>query len=152
MNPPLRSKNDCLAIKQGLKEGVIDAIASDHAPHTENEKAIEFDRAEFGVIGLETLLSASVTELLHTNILTPEALIRALCVNPAKILGLQSGTLGEGKDADIILVDLNKEWIVKKEHFFSKSKNSAFLGKTLKGVVEYTIVGGRLAYPVKEQK
>ncbi len=146
MNPPLRSQDDVCAIKQGLKEGVIDAIASDHAPHTENEKEIEFDRAEFGVIGLETELAVAVTELVQAGLLDWPDLVRKMALNPAKILGVDKGTLGIGCVADIIIVNPDKEWVVKKEGFVSKSKNSAFLGKRLKGVVEYTIVGGKIAY------
>jgi dihydroorotase len=146
MNPPLRSKADVAAIKRGLAEGVIDVIASDHAPHTENEKEIEFDRAEFGVIGLETILAVSITELLMPKVLNIAELCRKLTCNPAKILGIDRGTLGIGKDADIIIIDPNKEWTVKKEGFFSKSRNSAFLGRTLKGTVEYTICSGKIAY------
>ncbi|MDP2924415.1 MAG: dihydroorotase [Candidatus Omnitrophota bacterium] len=146
MNPPLRGKNDVAAIKQGLANRVIDAIASDHAPHTENEKEIEFDRAEFGVIGLETILAVSITELLQAKVLSISELVRKLSLNPAKILGIDKGTLSVGKDADIIVIDPNKEWVVKKEGFFSKSRNCAFLGRTLKGVVEYTICGGKIVY------
>jgi len=152
MNPPLRSKEDIAAIRQALRDGTIDAIASDHAPHTENEKAIEFDRAEFGVIGLETILAASLTELVYTGTLTLEECVRKLTVVPSSILGVDRGTLGVGKPADITIVDTAKEWLVKKESFLSKSKNSAFLGKTLKGVVEYTIVNGHIVYPLKDPK
>jgi dihydroorotase len=148
MNPPLRSKDDASAIKQGLRKGVIDAIASDHAPHTENEKEIEFDRAEFGVTGLETMLSVSITELLHEGLLDLNELVKKLTLNPAKILGIDKGTLGLGKDADIIVISLDKEWAVKKEDFLSKSKNSPFIGKKLRGMVEYTICGGRIVYKI----
>ena len=147
MNPPLRSKEDVLAIKQGLKDGVIDAIASDHAPHTGNEKDIEFDRAEFGVIGLETMLAVSITELVHSGILGWSELVRRLCLNPARILGIAQGALSPGSAADIAVVDPDKEWVVEKEGLVSKSKNSAFLGRRLKGVVEYTICNGKIAYP-----
>lgn len=147
MNPPLRSREDVLAIKRGLKDGVIDAIASDHAPHTENEKDIEFDRAEFGVIGLETMLSVSITELVHGGILGWPELVRKLCLNPARILGIDRGALSPGSPADIAVVDPDKEWVVEKKALVSKSKNSAFLGRRLKGVVEYTICNGKIAYP-----
>lgn len=146
MNPPLRSKDDVQAIKQGLMQGVIDAIASDHAPHTENEKDIEFERAEFGVIGLETILAVSITELISQGLLDWQELVKKLALNPAKILGIDKGTLGKTKVADIIVVSPNKEWVVKKENFISKSKNSPFLGRKLKGVVEYTICGGKIVY------
>jgi dihydroorotase len=156
MNPPLRSQEDKEALKEGLKNGIIDAIASDHAPHTENEKEIEFERAEFGVIGLETELAVSITELVKTGLLDWLDLAKKLCLNPAKILGvdkpssscagLGKGTLGVGCDADILVVSPDKEWVVQKEEFVSKSKNSAFLGKKLTGAVEYTICNGRIAY------
>ena len=146
MNPPLRSKQDLEAIKQGLKNGVIDAIACDHAPHTENEKDIEFERAEFGVIGLETELAVSILELIDTGLLNWLDLAQKLCLNPARILGIDRGTLGVGSYADIIVVSPEKEWIVKKDQILSKSKNSPFLGKTLKGVVEYTVSEGKVVY------
>jgi dihydroorotase len=146
MNPPLRSQEDKEALKEGLKNGIIDAIASDHAPHTENEKEIEFERAEFGVIGLETELAVSITELVKTGLLDWRDLAKKLCLNPAKILGIDKGTLGVGCDADIVVVSPDKEWVVQKEEFVSKSKNSAFAGKTLTGCVEYTVCNGRIAY------
>jgi len=146
VNPPLRSKEDLRAIRQGLKDGTIDAIASDHAPHTESEKEVEFERAEFGAIGLETELSVSITELIKGGILDWTALVQKLASNPAKILGIDKGTLGVGKDADIVIVDPQKNWVVKKENFVSRSKNSPFIGRSLCGVVEYTICGGKIVY------
>ena len=146
MNPPLRSKKDVEALKQGLRDNVIDAIASDHAPHTENEKEIEFDRAEFGVIGLETMLAVSITELIETRLLNWPELVARLTSNPAKILGLKQGTLAVGAEADVIIVDPKKEWTVTREDFVSMSKNSSFLGRTLKGVVATTIYGGKIGY------
>jgi dihydroorotase len=146
MNPPLRGRDDVIAIQQGLKDDTIDTIASDHAPHTENEKEIEFERAEFGVIGLETELAVSITELVGKGILGWVDLVKKLALNPARILGINKGTLSVGSDADIILVSPQEEWLVKKEDFVSKSKNSAFLGKKLKGVVEYTIRAGEIIY------
>lgn len=149
VNPPLRGKDDSSAIKQGLKSGVIDVIASDHAPHTQNEKDIEFDRAEFGAIGLETELSASITQLVETKILDWKELVRKLSLNPAKILGLDKGTLGVGRDADILILSADKEWTIKKESIASKSKNSPFIGKKLKGLVEYTICNGEVVYQMR---
>ncbi len=149
MNPPLRAKEDVEAIKQGLKDGTIDAIASDHAPHTENEKEIEFDRAEFGVIGLETELAVSISELVNTGILSLSCLVEKLSFNPARILGISKGALGVGSDADIIIVSPEIEWEVQKDNLISKSKNSCFLGKKLKGMVEYTICGGKIVYPFR---
>jgi dihydroorotase len=146
MNPPLRSKDDLAGIKQGLKDGVIDAIASDHAPHTENEKDIEFERAEFGVVGLETGLAVSITELISPKVLDWVKLVEKLCLNPAKILGIEKGTLGEGKIADIIIISPEEEWKVEKSGLISKSRNCAFLGRALKGVVDYTICNGEIVY------
>ena len=147
MNPPLRTREDVLALKQALKDGTIDAIASDHAPHTENEKEIEFERAEFGVIGLETELAVSISELISPDLLDWSGLVRKISLNPARILGLGKGTLGIGADADLVVIDPDKEWTVEKSAIISKSKNSAFLGRRLKGVVEYTICNGKIAYP-----
>jgi dihydroorotase len=146
MKPPLRNKDDVAAIKQALSDGTIDVIASDHAPHTENEKEIEFQRAEFGVVGLETELAVAITELINTGLFDWSELVRKISYNPAQILGLKKGRLSQGADADIVIVFSDKEWVVKKDALFSKSKNSPFLGKTLKGIVEYTICGGRIAY------
>jgi len=146
INPPLRAKDDILAIKQGLKDGTIDIIASDHAPHTENEKEIEFEHAEFGTIGLETELAVSITELIGSGILTWQELIRKMSLNPAMVLGIDKGTLGVNKDADIAIVSPDKEWIVDKAGLVSKSKNSAFIGRKLKGAVECTIYKGKVVY------
>jgi len=146
INPPLRTKIDVEAIRDGLKTGIIDAIASDHAPHTENEKDIEFDRAEFGTIGLETILAVSIKELIEPGLLSWLELAKKLSFNPLRILGLDREVLQEGAIADIIIVDPNKEWLVKKEDFISKSKNSAFIGKRLKGSVECTISKGKVVF------
>ena len=146
INPPLRSKDDVNAIKQGLKEGAIDVIASDHAPHTENEKEIEFEHAASGSIGLETELAVSATELVHTELLSWSDLVKKMSSDPAKISGIDKGSLSAGSDADIAIVSPGKEWIVKKKNLVSKSKNSAFLGKKLKGVVECTICKGKVVY------
>jgi len=149
VNPPLRGALDMMSIRQGLADGTIDVIASDHAPHTENEKDIEFERAEFGTTGLETELAASITELVETGVLTWQELVRKLTVSPARILGIPKGTLSVGADADLAVISPDKQWLVEKTGFVSKSKNSAFLGRQLKGIVEYTICAGRVAYPFK---
>ncbi len=149
VNPPLRSMGDKEAIKQGLKGDVIDVIASDHAPHTESEKDIEFEFAESGSIGLETELAVGISELVHTGLLSWSDLARKMCSNPAKILGIDKGSLGVGCDADLAIVSPEKEWMVEKEDFVSRSKNSAFLGRKLKGVVEYTICKGRIVYQMR---
>jgi len=146
INPPLRTKADVEAIKEGLKNGAIDVIASDHAPHAEYEKDIEFERAEFGTIGLETLLAVCITHLVEPGLLSWLEVAKKIALNPAKILGLDRGTLQEGEAADIIIVDPEQEWIVKKDDFISKSKNSAFIGQKLKSCVEYTICKGKIVY------
>jgi len=148
MNPPLRSQEDLESIKEGLASGVIDVIASDHAPHTENEKDIEFERAAFGVIGLETEVSVAITELIITKKLTWAKLIEKLAWNPAKILGIDKGTLSVGKSADIVIISPQEVWQVEKEKLVSKSKNSCFLGKKLTGRVQMTIVAGRIVYSI----
>jgi len=142
MNPPLRSKEDVEAIKEGLASGIIDVIASDHAPHTENEKEIEFERAEFGVVGLETELAAAVTALVDTGLLDWLGLAEKMSLNPARILGIDKGSLGAGMDADIAIIEPGQKWQVSKDLLLSKSKNSSFIGKGLKGVVTYTIYRG----------
>jgi dihydroorotase len=146
MNPPLRSKDDVEAIKQGLKDGTIDVIASDHAPHTENEKEIEFDRAEFGVVGLETELAASITELIEPGICNWPKLTEKLSLNPAKILGINKGTLSVGAEADIVVISPEEEWTVRKNELVSKSRNSPFIGRKLKGRVDCTICKGKVVY------
>ena len=146
MNPPLRSPEDLAAVKQGLRDGTIDAIASDHAPHTENEKDIEFERAEFGVVGLETELAVSITELVEAKLLDWSKLFEKLSFNPARILGIDKGSLKQGMTADIVVISNEKEWLVRKDELVSKSKNSAFLGRTLRGEVDYTICSGKIVY------
>jgi dihydroorotase len=150
MNPPLRSRKDMEAVQQGLVKGVIDVIASDHAPHTIAEKEIEFDRAEFGVTGLETELAVAATYLVHPGLLTWADLCRRMSLNPARILGIDKGTLSPGKDADIVIVDPGLEWEVQKEGFVSKSSNSSFLGSGLKGRVVKTIYRGAVAYSAEK--
>jgi dihydroorotase len=146
MNPPLRSVKDRDAVRQGLISGVIDVIASDHAPHTIAEKEIEFDRAEFGVTGLETELSVAATYLVRAGLLTWTDVCRKLSLNPSRILGLDKGTLSIGKDADIVIVDPDAEWTVAANDFASKSKNSSFLGTKLTGKVITTIYRGAVVY------
>ncbi|MCX7926886.1 MAG: dihydroorotase [Candidatus Omnitrophica bacterium] len=152
MNPPLRTDKDVAAIKDALSDGTIDAIASDHAPHTMPDKDIEFDHAEFGVIGLETELAVSITNLVETKHLSWLDLAKVMSLNPARILGIDRGNLSVGKSADLIVVDPVKTWQVRKEEFLSKSKNSCFLGMQLKGKVLYTILGGKIVYKVKDSE
>lgn len=146
INPPLRTKEDVVAIKQGLKDGTIDAIASDHAPHTENEKEIEFDRAEFGKIGLESGLAVCIEELINKAVLNWQELAAKISLNPARILDIKKGTLNIGADADLVILDPEKEFMLKKENIVSKSKNSPFIGKKFKGQIEYTFCSGEMVY------
>ena len=143
MNPPLRTADDVAAIKQGLKDGVIDVIATDHAPHAMDEKSGEFDYASFGVVGLETAVGLSF-KLVLEGTLTLNDVVSRMSSNPAKILNLNKGTLSAGADADITIIDPNIEWTVDSAQFKSKSKNTPFNGWKLKGRAVQTIVGGRI--------
>ncbi len=142
MNPPLRSKKDVEAIKKGLRDGTIDCIASDHAPHLSEEKEQEFRLAPFGIIGLETVLPLVITKLLMKKVITLREMVLKLSVNPARILKLNKGTLGVGADADITIVNLKETRKI--ESFESKSKNSPFIGMILTGFADTTIVGGKI--------
>ena len=150
MNPPLRAKADREALRRAVKDGVIDAVASDHAPHTESEKDIEFDHAEFGVTGLETECASLASEFIASDQMTWMELARLLSSGPAKILGIDKGKLEAGRCADIVVVDPGREWVVTKAGFASKSNNSPFLGRKLKGAVECTICAGKVAYASKK--
>ncbi|MFH1752636.1 MAG: dihydroorotase [Candidatus Omnitrophota bacterium] len=144
MNPPLRSKEDLEAIKKGLLDGTIDAIASDHAPHGKHEKEITFDEAAFGIIGLETSLALAIMGLAKGEKAPWMKIAELMSLNPARILGLKKGAISEGWDADITIVDPEKEWVYTKESVVSKSKNSPFLDWQFKGKPTGAIVGGRL--------
>ena len=143
VNPPLRTFEDIKALKKGLKDGTIDVIATDHAPHPENEKAREFDHAPFGMIGLETALSLSVMRLISEGYLDWPGLIRKMSSNPARILQYDRGTLKPGKAADIVIIESEKKWIYSKENIESISSNSPFLGWEMTGFVSHVIVGGK---------
>ena len=145
MNPPLRTEADVAAIIEGLRDGTLDCIATDHAPHTPQDKA-DFEKAPNGSIGMETSLAAGVTFLVKTGLLTFEELVRKMSVDPAKILGIDAGTLRKGAPADIALIDLNEEWTVDPEKLHGKSKNTPFKGMTLTGRVKKTILGGRVVF------
>jgi len=147
VNPPLRGNDDIQAIKNGLADGTIDVIATDHAPHTITEKEYEYDNAPFGIVGFETAIGLALTELVHSGFLSLSQLIEKLSCNPAKILGFETkGTLKIGADADITIIDENKEWIVDVNKFLSKSKNSPYHNRKLKGKVVATIVNGKIIY------
>jgi dihydroorotase len=133
MNPPLRSREDIEAILAGLRDGTIDAIATDHAPHSFDEKEVEFQYAPFGIVGLETAIGLAFTGLVQPGIITIHRLIEKCSVNPRKILSLPQITIAEGSEANLTLIDTGKEWIVDTSSFHSKSKNSPFHGRQLKG-------------------
>lgn len=145
MNPPLRSAADVAAIKAGLKDGAIDAIATDHAPHHLDDKDIEFNLALNGIIGLETSLPLSL-KLVEEKVLTLPALVEKMSLNPAKILGIDRGTLKPGSVADITVIDPKAEWTVEADKLASKSKNSPWLGQKMKGAAKCTIVAGKVVY------
>ncbi len=146
VKPPIRSEEDRLALIEGVKGGVIDAIASDHAPHLDTEKNTTFRLAEFGTIGLETLFSAAFSKLCREEKISLLKLISLITTSPAKVLGIDAGKIEVGKTANIAVIDTEAEEEVKKEDFVSKSKNSAFIGQKLWGKVICTISGGELVY------
>jgi dihydroorotase len=146
MNPPLRSLEDIAALKQGLADGTLEAIASDHAPHAASEKDVEFDYAVTGIIGLETAVSLSLHELYHKSVLPLSNLVAKFTAGPAGILGLKKGCLAPGMDADLTVLDLEKELVVDIAKSRSKSKNTPFHGWSLKGAPWMTICGGRVIY------
>ena len=146
VNPPLRTEKDMKGIIAGLKDGTIDAIVTDHAPHSVEEKSRELPRALSGMVGLETSLALTLTQLYHTGKMELPDIIRRMTSNPAAILKLQKGRLTLGSDADITIFDLNEEWVVDPEQFASKGRNTPFAGYKLKGKVKYTIVGGKVIY------
>lgn len=145
MNPPLRTEEDKAAIIEGLLDGTIDAIATDHAPHTPQEKA-DFLKAPNGSIGMETSLAASLTALVKPGLLSLSALIDKMSTSPARLLHIPGGTLKTGAPADIVLFDEREEWTVDPEKLHGKSKNTPFKGMTLCGKVKLTLLGGRVVY------
>ena len=148
VNPPLRSKEDVTAIKKAIKDGTIDVIATDHAPHLAADKEKEFDYAPFGLIGLETALSLGVIQLVNKKILSWSGLIYKLSTKPCEILQYDRGTLKPGSVADVVIIDPNKKWRYKKENIISKSQNSPFIDWAMQAKVEYVLVAGKLC-PLK---
>jgi dihydroorotase len=152
MNPPLGAEDDRLAVIEALKDGTLDAIATDHAPHSSLDKAVEFDKAAFGILGLETSLALTLDVLVHGGHITPLRAVELLSAKPAELLGLlgKKGTLAVGADADLVLLAPDESWTVDADKFQSKSRNTPFQGRTLKGKVKQTMVGGRWVYDDKK--
>ena len=149
MSPPLRSARHVEAVKAGLADGTIDAIATDHAPHTIQDKEVEFDYAANGVIGLETAFGLTMSVLVEGGVLTLEQAVARLTADPARIFGLAKGTLSVGADADVTIVDPAREWVVDLAQSASKSRNSPFHGRKLRGQVLATIMGGKIVWELQ---
>ena len=147
MNPPLRGRRDVEALKAGLKADIMDVIATDHAPHAAEEKNCSMTKAAFGIVGLETMASLTYTELVEPGILTPMQMAEKTSYNPAKILGLDDkGAIAEGKIADVVVFDPTVEYVIDKNTFYSKGKNTPFHGRKVKGDIRYTLVEGNVVY------
>jgi dihydroorotase len=145
VNPPLRTEEDRLAIIEAIKDGTVDAIVTDHAPHHLDEKRVEYALAANGISGLETSFSLAYTYLVESGAITLEKLVELMSLAPAKLIGVTSG-LSAGNPADIAVADLGKEYAVDSSTFYSKGKNTPFNGFKVKGKIEYTILGGRVVY------
>lgn len=150
MKPPLRSEKDRKAILKGIKDGTIDCIATDHAPHSEDYKNLEFDYASFGIIGLETAVPLALDKLVNEGVIDIGRLVEMFSVNPAKILGVPGGSLSAGSPADITILDYNRTITIDKDKFRSLSRNTPFQGITLKGAPVMTIVGGRIVFSAED--
>ena len=146
VNPPLRTARDVRGILTGLKDGTIDVIATDHAPHSAEEKARPLSRAPSGMVGLETSLALALTHLYHTGRMDLPFIIKRMSTNPADLLGLPRGHMSLGVQADLIIFDPNEEWVIDPEKFASKGRNTPFAGRKVKGRVKYTIVKGKVIY------
>ena len=146
VNPPIREEIDKQAIIQGLKDGTLDCIVTDHAPHHADDKNVEYNLAAFGISGLETSFALTITHLYKTGILTLPEIAERMSAAPARILNLEGGKIAEGEVADLMLADLDKKWTVDSSKFVSKGKNTPFEGHELFGEVKYTIVDGTVKY------
>lgn len=146
MNPPLRGKEDKEALIQALQDNVLEAIATDHAPHSKEEKEQSMLKAPFGIVGSETAYALTVTELVRKGVLTMTQLVERMSASPAKILGIPKGTLQPGMAADITIADTDTSWVIDPEKFYSKGKNTPFTGKEVYGKIYYTIVDGKVAF------
>ncbi|MCM8812738.1 MAG: dihydroorotase [Candidatus Omnitrophica bacterium] len=142
VNPPLRTRQDVEAIKKGLRDGTIDCIATDHAPHAAVEKDAEYANAPFGIIGLETAFALVISELVNQDVLTLAQVVEKMAWRPSEILRLGRGSISEGAPADLTIVDPLQEWTIGREHLFSKSANTPFIGRKVRGKVLYTVANG----------
>ena len=146
VNPPLRTQADVEGIRAGLADGAIDAIVTDHAPHTAGEKAKPLPDAPSGMVGLETSLALALTGLYHTGLLPLARVLALMSASPAALLGLDKGTLSPGRDADLVIFDPDEAWVIDKEQFVSKGRNTPFHGRAVRGKVKYTISQGNIIY------
>lgn len=146
MNPPLRAREDMEALIKGLSDDIMDVISTDHAPHSAEEKAKDLEHAPFGIVGLETSVALTITNLVKKGYITPLQMAAKMSYNPAKVLGIEKGTLKEGSVADITIINPDEEYLVDVNDFESKGKNTPFDGYKVSGRVEYTILGGKIVY------
>lgn len=149
MNPPLRKPEDVRAMKEALRDNIIDVISTDHAPHSTEEKSRSFAEAPFGIVGLETAFALTMSELVNTGYLSMKQLVEKMSVNPAKILGINRGCIGEGRVADLVIADPAAEYKIDKNTFYSKGKNTPFHGRRVTGRIEYTLVSGKIVFQYK---
>ncbi len=151
MNPPLRTKKDVEAIKAGLKNDIFDVISTDHAPHTYEDKSGTMQEAAFGIVGLETAVALTISELVKPGVITPMQMAQKMSYNPAKVINLDKGSLAEGKIADVVIIDPNEEYVIDASKFESKGRNTPFNGRKVSGAVKYTICDGEIVFS-DEQK
>ena len=151
MNPPLRSKADVQALKDGLKNGIMDVISTDHAPHGAEEKSKSMAESPFGIVGVETAFALTVTELVEQGYLTKMQLVEKMSYNPACVLGIDKGQLAEGKAADIVIADFEESYTIDVNKFTSKGKNTPFDGKKVKGRIYQTLVDGNVVYDFEKE-
>ena len=152
MNPPLRSREDKEALIEGLQDGTFDVISTDHAPHARQEKGPDMRSAAFGIVGLETSVALTITELVDKGILTPMQMAEKMSYNPAKILGIDRGTLAEGAVADVVVIDPDAVYVIDASSFASRGRNTPFDGRKVKGKVRMTICGGEIVYQENRQR
>lgn len=146
MNPPLRGREDVKALIEGLGDGTMEVISTDHAPHSAEEKQKGFSKSPFGIVGLETSFALAYTRLVETGVLTLDGLVEKMSVNPSRIIGIDKGNLAEGKPADICIADINEEYVIDPDEFKSKGKNTPFGGMRVKGRIRYTLLNGQVVF------